>query len=193
MDELEKRAIGAGVVTYDGLQPALIQCLQSTGLTNLAEKLSNGTESTVTVEDDNQLPSIPSLCWGGRFRRVPPDFQLPDCSVAALWVSWMCGNASKKLPPLRMLDGRDMPSRNLQKRLSDARYLMTSIESEAKPTGLWQANPTHEDAVKIFTSCASISTIPDRTAQRRKRRSGQLSWTTVVALHRRSNRPQNHE
>ncbi|ETM48185.1 hypothetical protein F441_07502, partial [Phytophthora nicotianae CJ01A1] len=70
MDELEKRAIGAGVVTYDGLQPALIQY-------------------------DNQLPSIPSFCWGGRFRRVPPDFQLPDCSVAALWVSWTCGNASK--------------------------------------------------------------------------------------------------
>eukprot|EP00644_Phytophthora_capsici_P011208 jgi/Phyca11/110442/e_gw1.18.246.1 len=55
--------------------------------------------------------TIPSFFWGGRFRRVPQEFQLPDCSVATLWIKWQCGNATKKIPPLRMLDGLDMPNR----------------------------------------------------------------------------------
>ncbi|ETL83706.1 hypothetical protein L917_16385 [Phytophthora nicotianae] len=34
-----------------------------------------------------------------------------------------------------MLDGRDMPTRNLQKRLSGVRYLMRAIEDRATRTG----------------------------------------------------------
>ncbi|ETP34765.1 hypothetical protein F442_16988 [Phytophthora nicotianae P10297] len=79
MGELEKRAIGAGTVTFDGLDAALKRCLDSAG---------------------------------GRFRRVPADFELPE-SVSKLCVLWQCGNTSKKLPLLKMLDGRDMPTRNL--------------------------------------------------------------------------------
>eukprot|EP00644_Phytophthora_capsici_P006645 jgi/Phyca11/118431/e_gw1.36.382.1 len=136
---LEQRAIGAGVVTFDGLDTALKRCLDGAG-------------------HPNNPMSTPTFFWNGKFRRVPPDFELPDCSVAMLWVLWQCGNASKKTPPLRMLDGRDMPNRNLQKRLSDARYLMRMVEDEAKRTG------------------------------NRKRRRGQLSWISVVALHRRAHR-----
>ncbi|KAG6943758.1 hypothetical protein JG688_00017446 [Phytophthora aleatoria] len=73
-----------------------------------------------------------------------------------------------------MLDGSDMPSRNLQKRLSDVRCIMTTIESEAKRSGLWQAQQSVEDAVNVFASCASSIAVPRDTAKRRKRRQGQL-------------------
>ncbi|KAF1779078.1 hypothetical protein JG687_00008788 [Phytophthora cactorum] len=73
-----------------------------------------------------------------------------------------------------MLDGSDMPSRKLQKRLSDVRCIMTTIESEAKRSGLWQAQQSVEDAVNVFASCASSIAVPRDTAKHRKRRQGQL-------------------
>eukprot|EP00644_Phytophthora_capsici_P001361 jgi/Phyca11/105362/e_gw1.10.546.1 len=92
--ELEARAIGAGTVTYDGLNAAIRSCLQETGrmLTHF---------------------------WGGRFRRVPADFYVPDCSTRQAWILWRCGNDAKRWPPFRLLDGRDMPDRKQQRRLSD--------------------------------------------------------------------------
>ncbi|EGZ21659.1 hypothetical protein PHYSODRAFT_421592, partial [Phytophthora sojae] len=72
--------------------------------------------------------ALPTFFWAGRFRRVHPDFVFPECSAAHLWVLWRCGNVEKRLPPLRLLEGADMPNRNSQKRLSDTRYLMNKIE-----------------------------------------------------------------
>lgn len=85
-----------------------------------------------------------------------------------------------------MLDGRDMPNRNLQKRLSDARYLMRMIEDEAKRTGLWRARESVADALNTFAACSKSVEVPEQTTRKRKRRRGQLSWISVVALHRRA-------
>jgi hypothetical protein len=115
--ELEKRAIGAGTVTFDGLHDALKQCLQAGGVTELLNKLNAGPHQALVqeVNGEDEMPHPAAHFWDGRFRRVPPDFDLPDCSVAMLW--WQCGDASKKIPPLRVLDGRDMPNRNLARLL----------------------------------------------------------------------------
>ncbi|KAG3055867.1 hypothetical protein PC121_g15556 [Phytophthora cactorum] len=51
---------------------------------------------------------------------------------------------------------------------------MTTIESEAKRSGLWQAQQSVEDAVNVFASCASSIAVPRDTAKHRKRRQGQL-------------------
>ncbi|ETO85829.1 hypothetical protein F444_00563 [Phytophthora nicotianae P1976] len=149
------------------------------------EKRAIGAGTTTCQLVEGETPVIPSFFWGGRFRRVPQEFQLPDCSVATLWVMWQCGNATKKILPLRMLDGLDMPNRNMQKRLSDIRYLMSSVEAEARRIGMWRARQNVEEAVKTFSACASVVTVPHLTAKNRKRRQGQLSWKTVVALMRR--------
>ncbi|EEY58152.1 uncharacterized protein PITG_00767 [Phytophthora infestans T30-4] len=61
--ELEDRAIGARTVTYDGLHDALRNCLAGRA-------------------------APPTFFWAGKFRRVPPDFVLPECSIAHLWVIW---------------------------------------------------------------------------------------------------------
>ncbi|EEY67245.1 uncharacterized protein PITG_04217 [Phytophthora infestans T30-4] len=77
ISELEKRAIGAGTVTYDG--------------------------------NEGQLCHY----WSGKFRRVPADFTIPDCSVRHVWVLWMCGN------------------KKMQKRFSQLRFVMLKIEKDA--------------------------------------------------------------
>ncbi|OWZ17920.1 hypothetical protein PHMEG_0008074 [Phytophthora megakarya] len=105
--ELEQRAMGAGVVTFDGLDSALQRCLASAGVTDLVETMNSNSQHTSSHEHTDNTLMTPS--------RVPLDFELPDCSVAMLWVLWQCGNNTKEIPPLRMLDGHDMPNRNLQK------------------------------------------------------------------------------
>ncbi|EGZ27513.1 hypothetical protein PHYSODRAFT_476314, partial [Phytophthora sojae] len=132
ISELEKRAIGAGTVTYDGLNDAIRACLRDT-------------------EAERQMCHF----WGGKFRRVSAEFGIPDCSVRHAWVLWMCGNKAKQIPPLRLLDGRDMPSRMLQKPLSQLRFLMRKIEND--------------EHLKICFNLASPST------QR-------LNWATVEKL-----------
>ncbi|ETO62281.1 hypothetical protein F444_19805 [Phytophthora nicotianae P1976] len=187
MRELENRAIGAGTVTFDGLDAALKRCLDTAGVTELISKLNVAPgDASVVPEIPPGQPSTPCFFWDGRFRRVPADFKLCECSVEKLWVLWQCGNTSKNIPPLRVLDGRDMPTRNLQKRLSDVRYLMSIVEDRSKRTGVYGVHQTVEDAVKTFSACADSVDVPPRTSTARKRRRGQLSWTTVVALNRKS-------
>ncbi|KUF92717.1 hypothetical protein AM587_10004891 [Phytophthora nicotianae] len=162
MRELENRAIGAGTVTFDGLDAALKRCLDTAGVTELISKLNVAPgDASVVPEIPPGQPSTPCFFWDGRFRRVPADFKL-------------------------LLDGRDMPTRNLQKRLSDVRYLMSIVEDRAKRTGVYGVHQTVEDAVKTFSACADSVDVPPRTSTARKRRRGQLSWTTVVALNRKS-------
>ncbi|OWY97108.1 hypothetical protein PHMEG_00032447, partial [Phytophthora megakarya] len=93
--------------------------------------------------------------WGGKFRRVPVDFSIPDCSVRHMWVLWVCGNRAKHIPPLRLLDGRDMPNRKMQKRLSQLRFLMAKLEKDAKSKNLLRLVLTIEEATTVFISCAN--------------------------------------
>ncbi|EGZ13894.1 hypothetical protein PHYSODRAFT_514573, partial [Phytophthora sojae] len=156
ISELEKRAIGAGTVTYDGLNDAIRACLQA----------------------ERQMCHF----WGGKFRRVPADFGIPDCSVRHAWVLWMCGNKAKQVPPLRILVGRDMPSRILQKSLSQLRFLMRKIENDAASKNLLQLGQSIDAATQVFLACADSVTVDDITEHSRKRRRGQLSWATVGKL-----------
>ncbi|KAG3119340.1 hypothetical protein PI125_g2044 [Phytophthora idaei] len=135
-----------------------------------------------------RLSDVPSLSFKQLRKRLKPDFELPDCSVAVLWVLWQCGNADKKTPPLRILDGRDMPNKNQQKRLSGSRYLMRMVEEEAKRTGSWCSHQSVEAAVKTFAACEKSVDVPRLTTNNRRRRRRQLSWTSVVALHRRASK-----
>ncbi|KAE8902325.1 hypothetical protein PF003_g14132 [Phytophthora fragariae] len=174
MAELEKRAIGAGTVTYDGLHDAIRRCLQETGVADLVEKLTT-TSAPDTNSTEEERESQPCHYWGGKFRRVPTEFDIPDCSVRHVWLLWLCGNKAKQVPPLRLLDGHDMPSRKLQKRLSQLRYVMRKIESCATSKGLLQRTLTIEEATQVFLDCADSVAVPDTTEQSRKRRRGQLS------------------
>ncbi|KAE9341166.1 hypothetical protein PF008_g10753 [Phytophthora fragariae] len=181
MAELEKRAIGAGTVTYDGLHDAIRRCLQETGVADLVEKLTT-TSAPDTNSTEEERESQPCHYWGGKFRRVPTEYDIPDCSVRHVWLLWLCGNKAKQVPPLRLLDGHDMPSRKLQKRLSQLRYVMRKIESCATSKGLLQRTLTIEEATQVFLDCADSVAVPDTTEQSRKRRRGQLSWATVGKL-----------
>ncbi|EEY63481.1 uncharacterized protein PITG_15828 [Phytophthora infestans T30-4] len=85
-----------------------------------------------TVTYDGLHDAIRACLHDSGFRRVPADFTIPDCSVRHVWVLWMCGNKSKQIPPLRRLDGRDMPNRKMQKRLSQLRVAVDDITEHSR-------------------------------------------------------------
>ncbi|GMF17410.1 unnamed protein product [Phytophthora lilii] len=58
MWELEQRAIGAGVVTFDGLDTALKRCLDSAGVTTLVQQLNAGSEKAPSEQHSSNSGSI---------------------------------------------------------------------------------------------------------------------------------------
>ncbi|ETM97880.1 hypothetical protein PPTG_19954 [Phytophthora nicotianae INRA-310] len=183
--EFEDRAISARTVTYDGLQDARRNCLAEVDIHDLVDKhnaIESPTVQNSTSTDDRVTPS--TFFCAGRFRRVPSDFVLPECSVANLWDLWRCGNAEKQLPPLCMLDGVDMPNSNSQKRLSDARYLMKNLEAIGTTRNLLRRRQTVEEVVRVDAASSSAVEVPLTTAHARMRRRRQLTWVSVVRLHR---------
>ncbi|OWZ08673.1 hypothetical protein PHMEG_00018742 [Phytophthora megakarya] len=91
--EQEARAIGAGTVMYDVLHDAIIPCLQETGVDNLLLRLTIPVQQTPDAISDNQdNEHMLANFWGGQFRGIPTDFQVPDCSTGQAWILWRCGN-----------------------------------------------------------------------------------------------------
>ncbi|OWZ00656.1 hypothetical protein PHMEG_00028108, partial [Phytophthora megakarya] len=144
------------------------------GLVDTLSKIE--TTRTDTVKD------IITELEKGEFRRVQSDFAIPDCSVRQMWLLWVYGNKTKQIPPLRQLDGRDMPSRKLQKRLSQLRYVMSKIEKAAASKNLLHDSQNVDEATQVFVACAGSVDVDRRTEHSRKRRRGQLSWATVGKL-----------
>ncbi|ETP04499.1 hypothetical protein F441_18742 [Phytophthora nicotianae CJ01A1] len=189
--ELEARAIGAGTVTYDGLNDAIRSCLQETGVHDLVQRLANPVQQTQDTTKDNER--MLTHFWGGRFRRVPAGFHVPDCSIRQAWILWRCGNEAKRWPPFRLLDGRDVPDRKQQRRLSDLRFVMKKLEHDATSKNLLQDCRSIEDATNMYLACVD-SVAAESTAERsRKRRRGQLSWSTVGKLFRQAKKTKRSE
>ncbi|GMF12187.1 unnamed protein product [Phytophthora lilii] len=61
---------------------------------DISTTINAGSEKAPSEQHSSNSMSTPAFFWNGKFRRVPPDFELPDCLVAMLWILWQCGNAS---------------------------------------------------------------------------------------------------
>ncbi|OWY97266.1 hypothetical protein PHMEG_00032255 [Phytophthora megakarya] len=108
----------------------------------------------IETDTAGETTTLPTFFWARRFRRIPPDFAFPECSVVHLWVLRCCGHAKKK------------------------------IEAIAAESNLLSSTQTVEEAIHIYTVCASSVEVPSTTVGARKRRRGQFAWTPIVRLHR---------
>ncbi|OWY90778.1 hypothetical protein PHMEG_00040942 [Phytophthora megakarya] len=114
---------------------------------------------------------MPNFFWARRFRTVPPNFTLPKCSLG--------GSLS-----LHLLETAALPNRHSQRRLSDARYVINKFEAFATARNLLRPRQSVEDAVRRHTACLPAVEVHLSTTHARKRRRGQLSWVSIVRLHR---------
>ena len=187
---LEERAVGFGTVTYNGLNERLQEAFRAAGIEELVNAFKQ--QKFNVTSEASRRPSYKVVgsdsilhCWGGRFRRVPTDFVFPKCHVSRIWSLWWLGNKERNIPPYRFLQPSDMPNKNLRKRLSDVKFLMTSIEDLAREKGLLNQEPTVSTIDDILEECSDAWKVEVLTPEKRKRRHGQLQWQTVCKYVRR--------
>jgi hypothetical protein len=173
---LETRAIGAGSVTRQGLEQAMRDILLSTGVADAIRTLTSS-ERAQTTPATAALPQYRLVA--GMFRCLPEDFQLPTGTTMAAWQIYCCGNHSKGYPPLCKVTPSDIVDKDVRKRFSEFKSLMTTIKQEAIRQDIWVDNPTIEQSQSIFWKCESVLEIKETTQENRLRRISHLSWTTA--------------
>ena len=131
-------------------------------------------------------PVVGLHMWGGKMRRVPESFQLPQGGLLPAFLQWHIGDPVKGYPPLRYLDPCDVGDEkdpvglNKQKRLADLQKIMKMMEDEVKKKNKWVESPTLSQANEMFSVALPALGIPQTTPKGRKRRMDQLAWTTFV-------------
>ncbi len=123
-DVLERNGAAAANVTPGALKATIEAVL----LTALATHLPNLPIGNVPVPPiQAPSPEYSLFNWGGKFHRVPEDFDFPQCNAPLAFQLWFLGNPNNKIPPYRMLEPSDMSTLKKRKRLSDWTYLMKAL------------------------------------------------------------------
>lgn len=183
---LEERAIGAGTVTFTGLQQMIQQCFNEAGVTALVNLHNTIAPAPVTTQPN------PLHMWGGRLNTIPETFTLPTGTLLLAWQYWCCGNPAKEYPPLLSIRPSEISNPAVRKRYSDYKFIMMIIQSAAIDTGTWIRPATAIQANRMFTLNENALRLPAVTSKNRERRIGQLQWTSVakeLRMLRRLNRP----
>ena len=132
----------------------------------------------------------------GQITRLPEDFQFPNGNAYDCWMQWNVGNATRQIPPLRLVEVREFmgvldtkPKTDLEKRSqrglykekrrparkvsNDMKFLCTYIEKKAVEAGFDTADRCLDNVRRMFEAAGEDfrSTNP---------RKGQLKWRTLV-------------
>jgi hypothetical protein len=170
---IEDKAVAANTVTYDGLQEVLKQFA--------AKYFHNGTgreEAAPPMTTEKQAYSL--FSWGGSLRRVPKEFEVPQCTVQQAWVLFLCGNKSLGYPPFRILSHSDIYDTRQRKNFSNFVCTMRYIEPFARSCSLWLDDPSEVQAVEMFRHIEPQLDISDKTQKSRVRRCGEVCWSTML-------------
>ena len=76
----------------------------------------------------------------------------------------------------------------LTKAVIDFRFLMNLLENKAKELGIWNATANTEQITQIFQRVKTVLVLDSETKSKRKRRAGQVKWSTMVNLVRKRDR-----
>lgn len=176
INELEKRAIGAGTVTYDGLSNMIMSCLEESGLLN--KNKIDDSQSEIEKEPNFYV-------WNDGYHRLPQEYVIPDGGVKEVWLLWTHGSRESNIPPLKYVKPSDFNIQNQRKRYSELKFLCNMIDEEISQKGLNNRMETIEASIETFTEVRSVVEVSSQTRTSRSRRRGQISWRTVVNILRR--------
>jgi hypothetical protein len=119
---LEKNGAAAANITPEGLKVFL----QNTLAQIIPQYVQTQAPAAVAPEEPVQS-GYGLYAWGGSLHRLPEDFKFPDVTLASGFRLWYQGSTEENLPPFRTLEPSDFSVKNERKRLSDWKYLMTSL------------------------------------------------------------------
>jgi len=183
---LEQKAVNIGAVTRSGVEDVLMNVLDKTGLLKAVHDLKAGVLSAHSASSSSSSSAAGATerklfkphMYDGHFHRVPQNFDFPAVGTLLMWQHYVCGDPGGTYPPLRDLKAKELPSRNLKKRLSDLNFLMKPIEAKLRADNLWKNSPSFEEANQMFLhgQTAIMPSVPNQ----RKRRYAEIQWRTVV-------------
>src|SRR3989338_435307 len=176
--ELERRAMQANTVTYDGLRYTITGVLEQLGLTTLTDLLRQQVQGLQVMPPTSAQPTFHT--WCGSLRRVTEDFEFPkSVTVLEMMQLWFFG--SDTLPPFKVLTHHDLPrSISNLNRLSDLRLLMSHVTEVAAASSISLVEPSQADVVHAFEQVI----IPSINGSRRS----QKHWRTFVTQIRKEKR-----
>jgi len=153
----------------------------------LTHKCTGSASARTAAAAAVSVTMVPMYTWtDGTKHPVPQSFALPKGTVLTAWVQYCCGDPAVQYPPLRSLLPTDMPTNAIRKRFSDFKWLMRKIEQQAERAHLMGVEMTIEEATRAYNICRGAVQVPELTEKRRKRRVGQMQWTSTVKVLRMS-------
>ncbi len=202
---MEAKAVGVGTVTFQGLEKSIHGVLTNMGVPRMVDAFNaqNNAGSTSSSNSSSSSPSIAAdghqiYTYEGRLHRVPADFELPRGTTLLAWQLYVCGDDAKRYPPLRRLQPSDIGSnKNKRKRFSDYNFIMKMVMEKVKADHKWVDNPSLTQANEMFTvgEAALSAVLAESDVQvggRKRKRSGQMRWTTVAKLLRLAKKSRTH-
>jgi hypothetical protein len=133
-------------------------------------------------------------CYLGKYRRVPVDWRFPRAGVFDLWRQWWIGDGVRKVPPLKMLQVRDVDHLDgipldeselhgrtgkyannrqaVRKTLNDMSFLMGYVTGLVEERGTLELVITPSAVDRMFNSVADAFSEKERDAQ--------IGWVTVM-------------
>ncbi|KAL3775170.1 hypothetical protein HJC23_000313 [Cyclotella cryptica] len=93
----------------------------------------------------------------GIMRRLPDDYVFPSMTFALFISYWFCGDKSKNLVPICVIDRKDVKSKLQKNVLSKMKMLMNLVEVAAKREGVWKGSKYYRSDVQLCNElCISV-------------------------------------
>ena len=159
MNELERKATGLGTVTFEGLNERLkstvVEVLTDSGVINSTTNTQlEDSNNNNQITEDNQ-DNIQLFLYDGSYR-VPQSFNLNGIDGKSVW---HFGLPQQHICPFKGLPGKDMPNKNMAKRLSDLKRFIQKLNHQATiigipiiPSTVIECNAHYDDIIRELSN-----------------------------------------
>lgn len=178
-DLIDEKGVAAGNVTHAVLKELIQDAL------NTASQYNNG----ILLSQESERTRLRELYnWDGALRLLPKTFKFPKVDTFTAWLLWWFGSSANKYPPFSQISSRDLPTRNMQKSLSEWKIMMKHIERIIREVTkcVFKAPETESAAINLFRIAEHHIPISLSTPRNHIRRFSQLKMVTALKLLRQS-------
>jgi hypothetical protein len=183
-NELEQRGVNSGALTphvfQQRLDESLDHALARSGITQFMQRFQHVEEEKLDEEGTEGESDGFVHYQNGRFYRFPPSFNVPCVALLLAFRLYCCGSKKTNFIPLRKLQGADFSSKNKQKRFAEYKFVMSLVEERLRSTRHWIEEPTTAQANAMFQQAEDVFSAITTTRTGKKRRLGQISWSTAA-------------
>ncbi|EGZ29152.1 hypothetical protein PHYSODRAFT_471963 [Phytophthora sojae] len=164
---LEEKGVAAGNITRELLRQEIKALLLEVGL-----RRTRSTEPTPASSG----PTHTYYSWGGKFHRLPKEFEFPSIDPLGAWIFWWFGDARRGYPPYKAISSDDLDTPKKKATLAEWSIMMRHISNAVEAQTGMSLPPIRDEphAIELFNiGYHKLQLKPSK----RKRRTNQLKLT----------------